>query len=65
MKLSNIIPEHVDSPTRLSLVRLDVFVQWLKKNKPDIVKEAYSDLGKKQLQEAFDELGNATELWRP
>lgn len=64
MKINALIPEHANSPTRLSLVQLDAFVQWLKKNKPDIIREACNALGKKQLTEAFDDLGRGTELWR-
>lgn len=64
MKLNKLIPEHTDSPKRLSMVRLDAFVQWLKKNKPDIIKEAGKSLGIKELNQAFDDLGFATELWR-
>lgn len=64
MKLSRLIPEHAESPKRLSLVRLDAFVQWLKKNKPEIIKEAGKSLGIKELNQAFDDLGVGTELWR-
>lgn len=64
MKLSKLIPEHAESPKRLSLVRLDAFVQWLKKNKPDVIKEAGKSLGMKELHQAFDDLGVGTELYR-
>jgi len=64
MKLNRLIPEHRDAPKRISLVRLDAFVQWLKKNKPEIIKEAGKSLGVKELNQAFDDLGIATELWR-
>jgi hypothetical protein len=65
MKISRLIPEHAESPKRLSLVRLDCFVQWLKKNKPDVIKEAGKSLGVKELNQAFDDLGVGTELYRP
>jgi len=65
MKLSRLMPEHAVSPKRLSLVRLDCFVQWLKKNKPEVIKEAGKSLGIKELHQAFDDLGVGTELYRP
>lgn len=64
MKLAKMMVEHDSLPKRLSLVRLDAFVQWLKKNKPDVIKEAGKSLGIKELHQAFDDLGVGTELYR-
>lgn len=64
MKLSKFIPDNTDSPTRLSLVRVNAFIQWLRNNKPEVYKEAIKALGAKDCQQAFDDIGKATLLWR-
>jgi hypothetical protein len=64
MKLAKSMVEHALSPKRVSLIRVNAFVEWLRKNKPDVLREATKALGVKECQEAFDDLSAGTLLWR-
>ena len=45
MKLAKSMVEHALSPKRVSLIRVNAFVEWMRRNKPDVLKEATEGIG--------------------